>query len=189
MQRIRTFIAIDPGKSIRERLVSLQQSLQRAGVKAKWVEPDNLHITLLFLGEVEYNAVPDVCRVVGEATVDHAAFPMTVAATGCFPNARRPRILWAGVTVGTQEVVAVHDALEVPLLELGCYRREERKYTPHLTLGRIQGDGQAGNLSAALGKFIDWKGGETTVDEVLVMGSELTPQGPIYTVLGRGKLS
>jgi 2'-5' RNA ligase len=189
MKRVRTFIAIDPGKTIRERLVALQERLQNEDVKAKWVEPENLHLTLLFLGEVEYTTVPDVCKAVQEALHEHASFPMTIAATGCFPNTRRPRILWAGVTTGVQEVVAVHDALEPPLLDLGCYRREERKYTPHLTIGRIQGDRGEPKLAPALGKLIAWKGGDTMVDEVLVMSSELMPKGPIYTVLSRAKLS
>ncbi len=189
MKRARTFIAIDPGKGIRDRLVSLQQGLQRTGIKAKWVQPDNLHLTLLFLGEVDYTIVPDVCKAVTEAMQAKASFPMTLATTGCFPNARRPRIIWAGVGEGAAEVVAVHDSLEPPLMALGCYRREERMFTPHLTIGRIQGNGRVPDLAPALAQFADWSGGQTMVDEVLVLSSELTPKGPIYTVLSRAKLS
>jgi 2'-5' RNA ligase len=189
MKRVRTFIAIDPGKPIRDRLVSLQESLQRAGADAKWVEPENLHVTLLFLGEVDIITVPEVCTAVAEAVAEHAAFTMTVEHTGCFPHARRPRILWAGVGTGTQEIVAIHDAVERPLLELGCYRREERKYTPHITLGRIRGERHHSDLGPALTRYADWKGGETAVKEIHVMGSELTPQGPVYTILSRAKLA
>jgi 2'-5' RNA ligase len=187
MKRIRTFIAVDPGKAIRDRLVALQQALQRAGAQCKWVEPENLHITLLFLGEVDMPTVPQVCDAVKQAVSDQGAFAMTVEHTGCFPNPRRPRILWAGVGEGAQELVALHDAIEGPLMELGCYRREERKYTPHLTLGRARGERQ-GDLSAVMARHADWKGGETTVKEVHVMGSELMPHGPVYTVLSRVKL-
>jgi 2'-5' RNA ligase len=189
MARVRTFIAIDLGKAIRDRLVSLQDNLARAGTEVKWVEPDNLHLTLLFLGEVDMVELPTICEAVAEGARQHAAFPLTVETVGCFPNPRRPRVLWAGVGVGVQEVCALHDSLEKPLLELGCYRREERQYTPHITLGRVRTERPGDNLAAALAKQAAWKGGETTVREVHVMGSELTPKGPIYTVLSRAKLA
>ena len=90
--------------------------------------------------------------------------------------------------MGAAEVCTLHDALEVPLLELGCYRREERSYTPHLTLGRVKGDGAMDELAMALTKYDTWTAGETTVEAVHVMGSELTRNGPVYTVLSRAKL-
>jgi 2'-5' RNA ligase len=73
-------------------------------------------------------------------------------------------------------------------MELGCYRREERKYTPHITLGRVRSNGPAQRLAAALDANAAWRGGQTDVREVLVMGSQLTPQGPVYSVLSRAKL-
>ena len=66
MARIRTFIAVDPGKAVRDRAVALQENLVRAGVEVKWVEPENLHVTLLFLGEVDDREVPAVCRRVAD---------------------------------------------------------------------------------------------------------------------------
>jgi 2'-5' RNA ligase len=126
---------------------------------------------------------------VQQAIADHAAFPLSVEGPGCFPNARRPRVLWVGVGLGVQEAVAVHDALEAPLLELGCYRREERRYTPHVTLGRLRGETPGDALVRALAKHQGFKAGETTVDELHVMSSELTSHGPAYAVLSRAKLS
>jgi 2'-5' RNA ligase len=189
MSRVRTFVAIDPGKAIRDRLVSLQENLGRAGTEVKWVEPENLHVTLLFLGEVGMEDLARVCTAVAEEAGRRDAFPMAVESAGCFPNPRRPRVLWAGVGQGAQEVCALHVALEGPLLKLGCYRREERAYTPHITLGRVKSDRPTDKLTAALAKQAGWKGGETTVGEVLVMSSELRPQGPMYTVLCRAKLA
>jgi 2'-5' RNA ligase len=113
---------------------------------------------------------------------------MSVEGAGAFPNARRPKILWVGVGDGRQELVELHDALEPPLLDLGCYRREERQYTPHVTLGRVNGEAGAEPLAASLARRSDWQGGQVRVNEVLVMSSELRPEGPTYTVLGRGKL-
>src|SRR5262249_51381938 len=115
-------------------------------------------------------------------------FAMTIEKAGSFPNLRRPRTLWVGVGEGTQEMVALHDALEPPLLALGCYRREDRPYTPHITLGRVKSDRPNDKLAAALAKHGSWQGGEELVHEVLVMSSELTRDGPLYTVLSRAKL-
>jgi 2'-5' RNA ligase len=188
MKRTRTFIAIDPGKAIRDRLVALQENLARTGADVKWVEADNLHLTMLFLGEVDQRELTPVCRVVAEAAQQHAPFPMSIEHAGAFPNVRRPRTLWVGVGTGAAEVCALHDALEEPLQALGCYRREERQFTPHLTLGRVRGERAAADLAAAMTKHAAWSAGETIVSSVHVMGSELTPNGPIYTVLSRAPL-
>jgi RNA 2',3'-cyclic 3'-phosphodiesterase len=188
MKPTRTFIAIDPGNAIRDRLVALQEKLAKTGADVKWVEHGNLHLTLLFLGEVGQRDLVGVCRAVADAAAKQAAFPMTIEGAGAFPNTRRPRTLWVGVGAGAQEACALHDATESPLLALGCYRREERGFTPHLTLGRVKGDCETDALGAALTKHAAWSAGETSVREVLVMGSELTSGGPVYTVLSRAKL-
>jgi 2'-5' RNA ligase len=195
--RLRTFIAIDVDKPVRDRLIAMQEKLARAGVPVKWVEPDNLHLTLLFLGEVEFREAPAVCRAVAEACAQMSAFPMDVEGVGCFPNSRRPRVLWAGIGAGAEEVSALHDALEPPLMEQGCYRREERGYTPHITLGRIKSEQSADDLVIALTKQAGWHAGTTLVREVLVMSSDWKgtgpgrrgeDRGPTYTVLSRAKL-
>ncbi len=188
MARIRTFIAIDLGKTIRDRCLALQDTLARGGVELKWVEEENLHLTLLFLGEVEDRTLPALCQAVADCCAEHNPFPLSVESVGCFPNPRRPRVVWVGVGTGAAEVAALHDALEPPLLELGCYRREDRAYTPHITLGRVKGDEPTEALAAALARQAKWRGGETDVREVRVFSSELTPRGPIYTVLSRAKL-
>jgi 2'-5' RNA ligase len=188
MTRIRTFIAVALDKAVRERTIALQDELAQSGAEVKWVEPENLHVTLLFLGEVADRDLPAVCQVVAECAAGHAPFTLSVETAGCFPNPRRPRVLWAGIGTGTQEMVALHGTLEPSLLELGCYRREERQYTPHITLGRVRSERSSEALAGALARHAGWQAGRMPVREVLVMGSELTPKGPVYTVMGRGKL-
>lgn len=188
MARLRTFIAIDLGKTIRDRCLALQETLARGGAEVKWVGEENVHLTLLFLGEVEDRELPALCQAVADCCVSHSPFGLGVETVGCFPNPRRPRIVWVGIGAGSGEVCALHDALEAPLLELGCYRREERAYTPHITLGRVKSERSTAALSMALARQANWRGGETEVREVRVLSSELTPQGPIYTVLSRAKL-
>jgi 2'-5' RNA ligase len=188
MARIRTFIGVDVGKAIRDRAVSLQEKLAQSSNDVKWVEPENLHITLLFLGEVDDRELPAVCRAVSDNLQEQPSFSLSVEGVGCFPNPRRPRVLWIGVGEGTQELCAIHDALERPLLDLGCYRREERKYTPHLTLGRVKGEGPVDQLGEALAKQAGWRGGQAVVNQIHVMSSKLGPHGPEYAVLSRAKL-
>jgi RNA 2',3'-cyclic 3'-phosphodiesterase len=189
MARLRTFIAVDTGKPIRDRCVALQDSLARAGTDVKWVETENLHVTLLFLGEVEDRGVPALCRAVAEVCAAHAGFRMSIEGVGCFPNPRRPRVVWVGVGAGNAELIALHEALEPPLLALGCYRREDRQYTPHITLGRVRGDRSSDALATALAHKARWQAGVTEVREVRVLSSELTPRGPIYATLSRAKLA
>jgi len=187
-QRLRTFVAVALDKFTHDRLVGLQERLAVAGVPVKWVEPENLHITLLFLGEVDARETPALCQAVKQVARRIRPFPITLAGTGAFPTPRRPRTLIVHVTEGGPELIALHDALEAPLLELGCYRREDRPYKPHLTLGRVKGQEAAEPLAAVLAQFEGWQGGQTHVDEVLVLCSELRHQGPEYVVLCRAQL-
>ncbi len=188
MARLRTFIAVELAQSQKDRLLAVQESLTRAGAGVKWVEEENLHVTLLFLGEVDERAIAQVCQAVSTACAPHSSFPLALKTISGFPNPRRPRVIYAGIDPGAAELVALHDALEPPLLELGCYRREDRPYTPHVTLGRVRSEGGGSQLTTALARCSTWQGGSTDVREVLVMSSELTRDGPIYTVLSRGKL-
>jgi 2'-5' RNA ligase len=187
MARTRTFIAVELGKAVRERIVKLQDSLASAASEVKWVEPENLHVTLLFLGEVDDREVHRVCRIAVDSASGQPGFVMTVESAGCFPNPRHPRILWVGVGQGARELIGLHDALEEPLMQMG-YRREDRPYTPHITIGRVRSARSTEALANALVRQGGWQGGEVGVGELLVMGSELMPRGPVYTILGRAPL-
>lgn len=188
MARIRTFIAVDLAAGVKDRLIALQEQLGRSGSGVKWTRPENLHLTLLFLGEVDQLEVVSICRAVQQRARKHAPFAVDVAGLGAFPNARRPKILWAGIADGAAELRALHADLEEGLLELGCYRREDREYTPHLTLGRLSPDNRTEEWGQVLARLADWQGGSSPVDEVLVMASEMRRGGPEYSVLGRGAL-
>lgn len=187
MSRLRTFIAVHLTKAIRDKLVAAQEELARATTAAKWVEPENLHVTLVFLGEVDEREIPDVCRLASDAVAEQAPFTLSVEQLGAFPNPRRPRTIWAGIAAGAQELVAIHDDLELQFADLG-YRREERRYTPHITLGRMKTEGPADRLAAAIVRHAAWKAGAMAVTEICIMSSELQRDGPLYTVLGRAPL-
>jgi 2'-5' RNA ligase len=188
MARVRTFIGVEVGGDIRDAAAALQQALAATGAAVNWTPPGNFHLTLLFLGEVDARDLPAVCRIVADAAAAEPPFTVRVSGVGAFPTARRPKVLWAGVTDGAAELIRLHDALEPPLLDLGCYRREERAYTPHLTLGRVKSDADGAKLAPALPKHLAWSGGQTTVAEIVLFSSELRRDGPEYTALGRGAL-
>ena len=188
MARLRTFIAVGLDNAVHDDIVALQETLARTGADVKWVEPDNIHLTLLFLGEVDDRDIIEVCRAVASCCAERSAFALEVKTVGAFPNLRRPRTLWVGVGDGTQELIALHDALEQTLLDLGCYRHEERAYTPHITLGRSPSERTDDRLVQAMTRQLAWHGGQTQVREVLVMSSQLTSRGPTYSVLSRAPL-
>jgi RNA 2',3'-cyclic 3'-phosphodiesterase len=187
MSRTRTFIGIDIGDAIRANALALQKELAKSGTEVKWATLESMHITLLFLGEVDDRELHPVCRAVKDIAASESPFALRVAGVGAFPTPRRPKIVWAGITDGAEPLQRLNAALEERMLELGCYRKEERGYTPHLTLGRVKGD--CFTLASEIPKRLAWDGGATTVDEVLVYSSETNRDGPVYTVIGRGSLA
>jgi RNA 2',3'-cyclic 3'-phosphodiesterase len=188
MARTRTFLGVAVGDEIRSAAAALQQTLGRCGATVNWVPRENMHVTLLFLGEVDERDLPGVCRAVTRATANEPPFELRVSGVGAFPTPRRPKTIWAGTTDGTAELTRLYAALETPLMDTGAYRREDRAYTPHLTLGRVKSEADGQVVAAELPKYLAWPGGRTVVDEVLVYASDLRREGPEYTVLARGPL-
>jgi RNA 2',3'-cyclic 3'-phosphodiesterase len=188
MSRTRTFIAVDIGEDIRNNAVALQESLAKSGASVKWVSPESMHITLLFLGEVDDRELHSVCRAVKEVAAREPSFPLRVSGLGAFPTLRRPKTAWAGLVEGMEQLCLLYDKLEAKLYEMGSFHKEERGYTPHLTLGRVKSEEDGFKLAPELTKRLAWDGGRTVVNEVLVFSSVLERDGPGYTVMGRGEL-
>jgi 2'-5' RNA ligase len=185
MARIRAFIGIAIDDGVRTAARAVQVELGDSGANVKWVEPDNLHLTLAFLGDLPDRSLAELFAAVGTVAKGEPPFAMTVAGIGAFPNSRRPKVVWGGISGGAAELARLHAALEDPLVDLGLYRREDRGYTPHLTLGRVSGEDSGAVLSPILPKYADWSGGTTAVSDLVVYSSELRRDGPVYTVLGR----
>ena len=188
MSRIRTFIAVDLGSAVRQRVIALQQLLARSAPNVKWVEENNIHITLLFLGEVDELDLVPICRILKDLTREVPPFGVELTGLGAFPTPRRPKILWAGIKEGDEELKMIHERLEAPLLELGCYRREARAYTPHLTLGRLGEEAREEDWAPIMAAHAEWRGGHAQIEEILVMSSEMRRSGPVYSVMARAGL-
>ncbi len=185
MARIRSFIGIEIDDGVRAAAEAVQLELAETGAEVKWEKPSNFHVTLVFLGDVADRALADLFIAVGKAAKTEPSFQMTVSGIGAFPTPRRPKVVWGGIAAGADALTRLHAAMEEPLTDLGLYRREDRGYTPHLTLGRVSGEESGALLSPELSKFADWSGGTTAVTQLVVFGSELRRDGPEYTVLGR----
>lgn len=188
MARVKTFIGVEITPTLRNSLVVLQRSLSKSGADVKWVEPSQFHITLNFLGEIDNRDIHPVCRAITKVAAREPEFRLSVRGVGAFPTVRRPKTLWAGIDAGADSLIRIYDALAEPLEELGVFRREDRGYTPHLTLGRVKADVEGQKVAALLPSFAEWEGGDLTVSEIILWSSDLYPEGPVYTVLGRGQL-
>ncbi|HEY2910632.1 MAG TPA: RNA 2',3'-cyclic phosphodiesterase [Gemmataceae bacterium] len=189
MARIRAFIGVDIGDTIRDNAIALQERLARTGAGVKWVEAENLHITLLFLGEVDDRDIVPISRSIEAAARREAAFPLRVSGIGAFPTLRRPKVLWGGVSDGADPLRRLYADLEAKLLDLGLYRKEERGYTPHLTLGRLKSERDGLDLAPELTHYLSWEGGRTDVSQLLLYSSERGRHGFEYAVLARSNLN
>ena len=132
-KRIRTFIAVEIDRLVRKQLEQLQEILAPSAQEFRWVEPETIHLTLNFLGDVDERDLYAVCKTVQEIVADRDQFEMIVAGVGAFPNTNRPRVIWAGVTHGADELTDIHAALDVALGEQR-HPRENRPFTAHFTV-------------------------------------------------------
>lgn len=185
---LRTFIAVEMSHEVRARAQQLVGRLQETGAKVTWVKPEAMHLTLKFLGEVELIDIPAVCEAVTGAVGDLPPFEIDVQGAGAFPSAGRPRTIWLGVGRGEAELVELHTAVERALAGLG-YRQENRRFRPHLTLGRVRGDRDLAALGRLVTQHADFVGGVSSIDDVVVFSSELEPGGPLHEPLAVAPLN
>ena len=191
MPRYRLFIALEIDEEIRHVLTTLQFNLGRQfpDIDVKWVEPENLHVTLIFLGDVDDRDLHGITKIMKTVGKSEPPFPIRVQGMGAFPSSRRPKILWAGLGEGQETVKRLHQSLSDPLMELGCYRAESRDYTPHLTLGRIQADSDNQALSNAFAEHKEWTAGTLIVSQLTLYTSEMRRGGPEYSVMEQVSLT
>lgn len=184
---MRLFVAIELEPQVRRALSKVQDSLRRSVRDVKWVDPELMHLTVKFLGDVPDGDVPRVTRAVERAAGRSEAFEMAVGGTGCFPPRGNVRVVWAGVSEPSGLLKACVQAAEEELAQEG-FPPEQRGFSAHITLGRIKFDKSRGAArDAVTAATLQEK--TQSVGELVLMSSVLSRQGPTYTPVARTRLA
>lgn len=184
---MRAFIAIDLDPEIKDRLQALVRDLERTRADVRWVGAGGMHLTLKFLGDIDDSQALRVREVLAEVASRHHPFPLRLEGTGAFPGDRSPRVLWVGCAAGP-ELPALQDELE-RALETEGFEREARAFKPHLTLGRVKGQGRVDQAMAELAKRREEPFGGMTAGKIALFESVLRPQGADYRIVFEAVLS
>lgn len=191
-EQVRTFIAIELSDEFKTQLAEAQARLKARspGRSVKWVNPEGIHLTLKFLGNVPAGQIPAISGAIERAVAGHSAFDIHLAGLGCFPDLNRPRVIWVGMEGDLEALEALQRAVEKELHALG-YPPEGRRFTAHLTLGRVRDDAtpdERRRLGEAVRATVLESGAGLTVHQVSLMKSDLQPTGAVYTQLAAARL-
>ncbi|MFP4105078.1 MAG: RNA 2',3'-cyclic phosphodiesterase [Phycisphaerae bacterium] len=182
---MRTFLAVDLDEPTRASLAELAGKVSPTLGKMKFVAPENLHVTMKFLGDVPDEVVRDVCEAAERAATRLSPFDVSVSGLSFVPpKGRRLRMIWANVRDESGGLRRLFDELELELGELG-YPPEPREFAPHVTLARVKVARDAGAVRAALSDVEQRDFGLVSVGNLTVYRSELTRRGPVYTPMAR----
>jgi len=182
MALIRCFIAIELPGALKQELADLMAGLKRRSPSiVRWVDPQGIHVTLKFLGEVSEELIDDITFAMAEAA--KTPFQLGAGGIGAFPNLNRPQLAWVGVNGEMEKLNALQKAVEVNLETLG-FPKEKRAYSPHLTLGRVRNeapDYDRQRLGKLLATTTFTSNVQIEVKSVHLIKSQLTPAGAIYS--------
>lgn len=182
---MRTFIAVELPRGIKDRLAELQALLKKSGADVKWAAPHNIHLTLKFLGEVDEEKLPGIIEAMESACENKKTFTATLSTCGAFPKIEFPRVIWVSLARGDQEVKALAQALE-EILEKTGIPREERPFSSHITIARVRSPRNKDMLVKALKETENYFSGKNLgfeVDAITLFKSTLGPGGPDYEAL------
>jgi 2'-5' RNA ligase len=183
---LRTFVAIDFSPEIIRKINDVINyfKTQTPEKALKWVAPENLHLTVKFLGDVPDNKIEQVKMLINQALENVKSFEIGVEKLGMYPNPGSPRVVWLGIT-GGEPLKEIHKKLESQLQEAEI-EPEKRSFSPHLTIARVRRNADkqtVKEIGEALSKFKVDSLGKCLINHVVLYKSELTPKGPIYTPL------
>lgn len=184
---LRLFIAILLEPSLQSGLTGALEKLSILDVPVKWLEPGNLHLTLYFLGDVSEQKAGSLTGLLEEAKKSVAPFEMQLGGLGAFPNTKKPRVLFAPVTLGFESLRTLASDIAVKLRGFG-EKQEDRDFNAHVTLGRVKGFKGAKTIFTKLNGEVPELIGKMQVKSFTLVQSELRPSGPIYTTLKEFRL-
>jgi len=182
MAKIRSFIALDLPEDLKKGLQNLQDKARKHTDCVRWVRPDNIHMTLKFLGAIEESQVEPIAQILENMTSGITPFKLQVKGFGAFPNARNPKVIWVGMEDNQQRLVLFQEKLEGTLAAIG-FAPEKRAYSPHLTLGRVKESRGKRDIEQLIEKYKNEDLGYFTADTIVFYRSDLHPSGPVYSFL------
>ena len=180
-ESIRSFIAFDmDSESVLRKIADAQNMLTKTGADVKLVEPKNIHMTLRFLGNITPSTVEKIFEEMKK--VQFVPFDVRLNGVGAFPNQRFPRVVWAGITQGADQLQSIFEQLEPKLLRLG-FAPDPKGFNPHLTIARVRSGRNRAELAKCLSENENCEFGVIKAQCLRLKRSDLTPRGPIYSTL------
>ena len=184
---LRAFIAAELPGDLTAALGRIQRELAGAGVRARWVRPESIHLTLKFLGRLPVEGVARVAEALAASVEGQPAFRLTAGGLGVFPGLRRPRVVWVGLGGETEALTGLQQRVDRNLAARG-FAPEARPFRAHLTLGRFDDTGSPGPVADVLARDAGREAGRFEVRELVLFKSDLRPTGAVYSALVRAGL-
>lgn len=179
MTTFRGFIAIEIPAA--PSIIEFEKAISKTSTDVKLVEPKNIHLTLKFLGDTDENQIDAIEQIIRESVKDITPFPLTLKGTGVFPNERYLKVIWVGIING-DNLATIAKSIDEKLIPLG-FKKEQRGYSAHLTIGRVRTAKNKDQLLTVINNFKEQEFLQQEIHAVTLKKSELTPTGPIYTTL------
>jgi 2'-5' RNA ligase len=179
---VRLFVAVEITEEIRKKLAEFQDTLKKADADVGWVAPENLHITLKFIGSIDEEEIGAVINIIKDSVIHIKSFDLDYTGAGTLPTEKNPRVIFADVIDAGGILAKIHERLDNQFMALGV-EHEDRKFTAHLTVGRIKTRRNVRKLLENIYSYDGFNFGSERVTQVVLMKSDLSPEGPIYTKL------
>ncbi len=186
----RVFVAIAIPDQLGLHLTELQQALKQAAAGWRWNSTLPFHTTLVFLGDVRNHDLDRLCGAIAASAAPFQPMELRIAGLGAFPNATRPRVIWAGLDAPDPgPLLQLHEAIVKAATQTG-YRAEDLRFHPHVTLARVKSHRRDMlDVSALVERHRGWTCGSFTASEVITFSSKTGPAGPCYEAIGRAPLA
>jgi len=179
---LRTFIALELPPSVISLLEKVQEELKSMRLRAKWVRPGNIHLTLKFLGNITPGDIDKIGGAMIDAADDFTAFDLVAGGVGVFPGIKRPRVIWVGLGGQIQLLFALQRMLEDNLAALG-FKKDKRPFKGHLTLGRFRQTVNPNTIRQIMREYANLSSEEFTARRIILFKSDLNPTGAVYSQL------
>jgi len=185
---MRTFIAIELPQAVTAALENVLKTFHAFKLNIRWVRPENIHLTLNFLGDTPPEAVGPIRRALSEAVRNFSPISLSAKGSGAFPGIKKPRVIWVGISGEVPRLKMLQLTLAENLAALG-FEKDKRPFKAHLTLGRTKGAVDPVRLNAALTDVMEFQTEPFSADRIFLFQSDLKPTGPVYTKIASAALA